>query len=148
MSRGLPITRIAFRRLEAEAERLAAEVPELQALAPEEGLSGDPGAATVLAMGGLHLAGQRLQTLRKVIADSRIVEPDGTAVVGSRIRVRHSDGEQEEYELVAPGEAAPRLGRISPDSPLGSSLLGRAAGEVVNVVTPDGEQPLTVVTVV
>jgi transcription elongation GreA/GreB family factor len=146
-ARGIPMTVDVLRRLEAEAERLLSHLPRLQAVAREHGVSGDPEAPTVLAAGDLHLAARRLETLRQVIADGYVVEPDGRAIVGSRVTVRHADGEEESYELVAPGEAEVRLGRISPDSPLGAALLGRRAGEVATMHTPAGPLEFTVVEV-
>jgi transcription elongation GreA/GreB family factor len=146
-TRGIPMTADVLRRLEAEAERLAGHLPRLQAAAQEDGVSGDREAPTVLAAGDLHLATRRLDTLRRVMAESYVVEPDGRAIVGSRVTVRHADGEQETYELVAPGETEVRLGRISPDSPLGAALLGRRAGETASMHTPAGPLEFTVMDV-
>jgi transcription elongation GreA/GreB family factor len=146
-ARGIPMSFDVLRRLQAEAERLTGHVPRLQAVAREHSISGDPNAPTVLAAGDLHLATRRLETLRRVIADGYVVEPDGRAIVGSRVTVRHADGEQESYELVAPGETEARLGRISPDSPLGAAMLGRRAGEVATMQTPAGPLEFTVVEV-
>lgn len=146
-TRGIPMTANVLRRLEAETERLLTHLPRLQAVAQEDGISGDPEAPTVLAAGDLHLASRRLESLRRVLADGYVVQPDGRAVVGSRVVVRHTDGEQETYELVAPGETEVRLGRISPDSPLGSAMLGRRAGDVASMNTPDGSLEFTVMDV-
>jgi transcription elongation factor GreA len=148
LARGIPMTIHVLRRLQAETDRLLSHLPRLQAVAQEDGVSGDREAPTVLAAGDLHLAARRLETLRRVIADGYVVEPDGRAIVGSRVTVRHADGEQESYELVAPGETEVRLGRISPDSPLGAALLGRRAGEVATMQTPAGPLEFTVVEVV
>ena len=146
-TRGIPMTADVLRRLEAEADRLTSHLPRLQAVAQEDGVSGDREAPTVLAAGDLHLATRRLETLRRVLAEGYIVEPDGRAIVGSRVTVRHADGEQETYELVAPGETEVRLGRISPDSPLGAATLGRRAGDVASMNTPAGPLEFTVVDV-
>lgn len=144
---GIPMTVDVLRRLQADAEQLAVQLPRLQALAQENGVSGDPDSPTVLAAGDLHLAARRLETLRRVMADSYVVEPDGRAVVGSRVTVRHADGEHQTYELVAPGEAEARLGRISPDSPLGAALLGKRAHEVAELNAPEGRVQLIVTAV-
>src|SRR5919199_1658294 len=146
-TRGIPMTADVLHRLEAEAERLTGHLPRLQAVAQEHGVSGDREAPTVLAAGDLHLAARRLESLRRVMAEGYVVEPDGRAIVGSRVTVRHADGEQETYELVAPGETEVRLGRISPDSPLGAAMLGRRAGEVATMQTPAGPLEFTVVEV-
>jgi hypothetical protein len=126
---------------------VVAQLPRLQALAQEHGVSGDPETPTVLGAGDLQLASRKLEMLRRVMADSLVVEPDGQVVVGSRVTVRHAAGEQETYEMVAPGEADARSGRISPDSPLGEALLGRRPGEETHMEAPAGRVQLTVTAV-
>src|SRR5689334_12561532 len=145
--RVLPMTRQVFSRLAAEADRLVAQLPHLQAEAREHGVSGDPRSPTVLAAGDLHLASRRLEILRRVLEDAQVVEPDGRVVIGSRVTVRHADGEIEIYELVAPGEADARQGRITPDSPLGSALLGRREDDVTYMEAPAGRVELTITSV-
>jgi transcription elongation factor GreA len=145
--RALPMTRDVFSRLAAEADRLVERLPQLQAEAREHGVSGDPESPTVLAAGDLHLATRRLETLRRVLADAQVVEPDGTVLIGSRVTVRHADGELETYELVAPGEADARQGRVTPDSPLGSALLGQREGDVTWMEAPAGRVRLAVTSV-
>jgi GreA/GreB family transcription elongation factor len=145
--RAIPMTRDVLRRLQGDAERLVEQLPRLQMLAQENGVSGDPDSPTIMAAGDLHLAARRLETLRRVIADGLVVEPDGRIVVGSRIGVRHADGESETYDLVAPGETDARLGRISPDSPLGAALLGRRADDVTHMDAPAGRVQLTITSV-
>jgi transcription elongation factor GreA len=147
-TRGMPMTADVLRRRGAEAERLAHHLPRLEAEAQEDRVSGDREAPTVLAAGDLHLAARRQEALRRVMAEGYVVEPDGRVIVGSRVTVRHADGQQETYELVAPGETEARLGRISPDSPLGAALLGRRAGEVASMHTPTGPLEFTVLDVV
>ncbi|HEY0411081.1 MAG TPA: GreA/GreB family elongation factor [Candidatus Dormibacteraeota bacterium] len=70
----------------------------------------------------------------------------GTAVaisLGSTVCCRDADGEHH-YTLVCPGDANPLEGRISVASPVGRALLGRAGGEEVDVATPGGVRPLTI----
>jgi transcription elongation factor GreA len=145
--RVMPMTRDVLRRLENDVERLVDELPALQTQARENGVSGDPKSPTVLAAADLHLASRRLEMLRRVIADAHIVEPDGRIVIGSRVTVRHADGESETYELVAPGEADTRLGRITPDSPLGAALLWRRADDVAHMEAPTGRVELAITSV-
>jgi transcription elongation factor GreA len=68
------------------------------------------------------------------------------AGVGSTVRCRDSDGEHL-YTLVLPVDAAPLEGRISVASPVGRALLGRAGGEEIDVATPGGVRPLTILSV-
>ena len=68
------------------------------------------------------------------------------AGLGSTVRCRDSEGEHL-YTLVLPANAAPLEGRISVASPVGRALLGRAGGEEVDVATPGGVRPLTILSV-
>lgn len=43
-----------------------------------------------------------------------------------------------EYQVVSENEANLKLGKISSDSPIGKSLLGKAKGDQVDVQTPGG----------
>jgi transcription elongation factor GreA len=63
--------------------------------------------------------------------------------LGSTVRCRDADGEHH-YTIVLPADADPLEGRISVASPVGRTLLGRAGGEEVDVVTPGGVRPLTI----
>jgi transcription elongation factor GreA len=68
----------------------------------------------------------------------------GTVELGSMVRVRDVDGE-EEYLLVSSALADPTQGRISEESPVGRGLLGRGRGEEIEVTTPGGVRRLTIV---
>jgi transcription elongation factor GreA len=49
-----------------------------------------------------------------------------------------SNGMEMEYTLVAENEADLKAKKISMDSPIGKGLLGKAKGEIADVVTPNG----------
>ena len=49
------------------------------------------------------------------------------------------------YQIVGTTEADPRKGKISNESPIGAALLGRKAGEKVDVHTPGGLLELEIV---
>ena len=68
----------------------------------------------------------------------------GTVELGSRVRLRDVDGE-EEYLLVNSTLADPAHGRISDESPVGGAVLGRGRGEEIEVTTPGGVRRLTIV---
>jgi transcription elongation factor GreA len=66
--------------------------------------------------------------------------------VGSRVRVRDEDGE-EEFTIVAEWEADAFADRISAESPFGRALLGHQVGERVRFRAPGGIVAVTVVAV-
>jgi transcription elongation factor GreA len=80
----------------------------------------------------------RISLLEGQLAAARIVEPtsDGSAAIGSRVRVRHGSGEIAEYELVGPVESDAGNGRVSIEAPVGRALLGARAGDTVLIETP------------
>ena len=71
---------------------------------------------------------------------------NGTVKIGSLVRVQGHDGE-EEFTIVGGEEADAMLMRISMESPLGMALLGRAAGEQVNVRAPGGLRAVTILSI-
>ena len=97
--------------------------------------------------GELHVLTQRRDALRSALGAAVVADDDGTVVVGSRVTVRDAEGDADSYVLVPPGTGDPRAGRISPDSPLGAALLGRRAGEEVDVQAPAGAWRATIVAV-
>ena len=76
-------------------------------------------------------------------------ESNGSGLVqlGSTVTIKDSDGEESRYAIVGSSEAKPAQGRISNESPVGRSLLGRRVGELVQVRTPGGVVDYTVLAV-
>ncbi len=143
----LPISAEAHRALLAEIGRtdlalqkeLARRGRELQGGAEE---SGSPAEAEIL------LLSSKLETLHAAVIASKVVDQSDQIVVGSRVTIRRSNGLGDAtYELVPPGMSDVRLGRISADSALGATLIGRRPNEEAMFLAPAGEQRLTIVDV-
>ena len=86
---------------------------------------------------------RRITILRARLASAVVVD-GGTSdvvVVGSRVVTRDESGETMELEISSVGGN----GTVSPTSPLGAALLGRRAGETVEVQAPRGAWKATVV---
>jgi transcription elongation factor GreA len=93
---------------------------------------------------------RRIALLEAQAAAAHIVGPaaNGTAGIGSCVRVRHGDsGEVAEYELVGPIESDVGNGRVSVAASVGQALLGRRRGATVAVETPRGTIELEVLSV-
>jgi transcription elongation factor GreA len=124
---------------EAFTEELARRRLELQGGAEE---SGSPAEAELL------LLASRLETLNRAAAASTIVNQNDRIVVGSRVTVRRANAiNNATYELVPPGMSDVQLGRISADSALGATLIGRGPNEEAVFKAPAGEQRLTILEV-
>jgi transcription elongation factor GreA len=94
-------------------------------------------------LGQLH---RRMAALSMVNLDKI---PRGKVGLGSTVTLRHVLTEEEiVYEIVTPEESDPTVGRISPGSPIGKSLLGHAEGDSVTVRVPSGEKEYEVIRLV
>ena len=83
----------------------------------------------------------RASDLKYKIKNAMIIEKGqscDTVTVGCTVEVVAA-GEKMSFEIVGSEEADPMNGKISSDSPIGSSLLGKKLGESVKVATPSGE---------
>lgn len=84
----------------------------------------------------------RILTLERMLANAVRIEQDPTrhdAVrIGSSVTVVDDEGETEHYTIVGSAEVDPPNGKISNESPVGRALLGRSAGDVVEVAIPAG----------
>ncbi|HSV72512.1 MAG TPA: transcription elongation factor GreA [Chthonomonadales bacterium] len=85
----------------------------------------------------------RIADIERTLEVAEVVSDEATsgdvAGLGSFLRVRDLD-EEEEWELVLvdPVQADPINDRISAQSPVGQGLMGKRAGDVVEVVIPAG----------
>ena len=68
---------------------------------------------------------------------------NGVIEVGSKVTV-HLDGKEQEFHLVGAPEADPSKGKISHESPIGASMLGKKVGEKFVVETPMGSFTYTI----
>ena len=75
----------------------------------------------------------RIRALRERLNHAVTVEHDTDehVGVGSIVEIAEEDGSEMEVEISA-------VGGVSPDSPLGSALMGAAVGDVVDVQAPSG----------
>jgi transcription elongation factor GreA len=94
-------------------------------------------------LGQLH---RRVAALSMVNLDKI---PHDKVGLGSTVSLRHTtNGEEVVYEIVTPEEADPTIGRISPSSPIGKSLLGHEEGDTVEVKVPAGTKEYEIVKLV
>jgi transcription elongation factor GreA len=94
------------------------------------------------ARGELAQLEQQIAILEGRLVSAKVVQADptdGVLGIGESVRVRDLDsGKSIEYRIVGTGEADPGAGSISYMSPVGSALLGRQAGDVIDVEAPKG----------
>ncbi|KEI03920.1 transcription elongation factor GreA [Clostridium botulinum] len=72
-----------------------------------------------------------------VIDESEI--PKDVVSVGAIVKVKDYDFDEEiDFHIVGSAEADPMENKISNESPVGSALIGKKVGDIVNVPVPDG----------
>jgi len=81
--------------------------------------------------------------IEKMLRNAEVIDEDDISAdsihLGSNVRVLDVEFNDElVYKIVGPAEADPSKNRISNESPLGVALLGRGAGDTVEVPAPDG----------
>ena len=85
------------------------------------------------------------QTLgRATIIDEEAVRASDTVQIGRVVVVVNGDGAEHVYQIVSSAEADPGAGKISSESPVGGALLGKRAGDTVDVQVPAGLQHLRI----
>ncbi len=94
----------------------------------------------------------KITQLEQMIRDAVLIEqdesdPDVVSIGKSVTFIELPDGDEETFTIVGSAESDPFNGKISNDSPMAKSLLGKRIGDQVSVSTPDGELKLKIVQV-
>jgi len=87
---------------------------------------------------------RRIDELNGILKTARVVEGKAKKTseisVGSRVTLRNlSDKSNVTYYIVGSSEADPANGKISYESPIGNSMVGKKTGEEIIVNTPGGD---------
>lgn len=94
-----------------------------------------------------RLEGQ-IAELEWILRYAEVAQDTGDVVgLGKSVTVRDESGQNRTYRIVSSHEVGPAAGNISDRSPIGSALMGRRAGDVVEVQTPGRRRTLTILTV-
>jgi transcription elongation factor GreA len=72
------------------------------------------------------------------VIDPKLVDAEGRCVFGATVDVEDENGEPSTWQIVGEDEAEIKEGRISVSSPMARALIGKEAGESVEVQTPGG----------
>lgn len=85
----------------------------------------------------------RIIQLENMLKNAEVVDeaevPSDVVSVGSKVKVKDYDFDEEViYTIVGSAEADPMEFKISNESPVGSGLLGKKVGDIVEISVPDG----------
>ena len=94
----------------------------------------------------------RIKELEDLVSRAQVIDiaqMSGDQVrFGAKVLLADEDTEEEkEYQIVGAHEADIKIGRISIVSPLGKALIGKKAGDSVDVATPGGRKSFEIIEV-
>jgi len=124
-------------RLRAEFEALQRET------------TGAPADSGFTAQAGVKRAQKRLHELSQILQEAVPIDTvrahDGNIRFGATVELIDTAGERYVFQIVGEDETAPAQGKISWVSPLGRQLIGKAVGDEVTWVRPNGTRQLEIV---
>lgn len=86
---------------------------------------------------------RKIQELKETIAQAEVINdnlpPAGKIAFGSTVFLKSEEG-KEKYKIVGSEEADILSGKISDESPLGKSLLGKKKNDIAEIITPAGKK--------
>ena len=151
----VPLTRAAYEEMQRELEHLRTErrreVAEEIRTARESELDQDSDVVPALEAakevqegveGRINLLEQTLG--RATIIDEEAARASDTVQIGSVVVLEDERGGERVYQILSTMESDPTEGKISQDSPIGSAVLGKRAGDTVDVDAPAGVQRLRI----
>jgi len=94
----------------------------------------------------------RILQLEAMLRNARVIDnhatPPDRVAVGSTVRLKDlTSGDEITYMIVGSAEADPDHDKISNESPVGRSLLGKRKGDAVEVTVPAGKIRYTILQV-
>ena len=81
------------------------------------------------------------------VIDPKLLDAEGRCVFGATVDVEDDGGERSSWQIVGEDEADIKAGRISISSPIARALIGKEAGESVEVQTPGGTKRYEIIDV-
>ncbi len=138
------VTAAGYRALRDEQDALLARRREVVVHLAAAAAEGDrsENAEYIYRKKQLRELDRRIGYLQRRLPTLKVVgEPPGDrsrVYFGAWVRLRDADDAQSRYRIVGGDEIDGERGLISVDSPLARGLLGRAAGDEVEVETPSG----------
>jgi transcription elongation factor GreA len=143
----IPMTREGYEKLKGELDHMRnvamIEVTTRVATAREMGdLSENAEYHAAREDQGLLQA--RINELNGRLSKASIVDrstmPTGQVVFGAKVKVKDLDfDDEEEFELVGPGEDDPDNNKILTTSPIAQGLIGKKVGDMAEIQVPKGK---------
>lgn len=150
----IPMTRRGYETMEAELKQLkSVERPQVIRSIAEAREHGDlsENAEYHAAREKQSFIEGRIKELEGLLGRAEVIDPEklsGSIKFGATVRLLDEDTEEERsYQIVGEAEADIENGLLNVRSPLARALIGKEAGDSVEVRTPGGERSYEVLAV-
>ena len=151
----IPLTRAAYEEMQRELDHLRTvgrrEVAEevRQAWDSEFDKDEEVAVPVMAAKEDQAMLEGRIAALEETLARATLIDEaaaraSDTVQIGSVVVLVHGEGTEHVYQIVSSAESDPSVGKLNSESPVGAAVLGKRAGDAVEVETPSGTQRLQV----
>ena len=95
----------------------------------------------------------RIRDIESKLANSQIIdvldiEPTGKIIFGTTVKIKDlKDSNSTSYKIVGEDEADAKLSKISVNSPLARSLIGKSEGDLINLEAPGGKKEFEILSI-
>ena len=95
----------------------------------------------------------RIRDIESKLANSQIIdvldiEPTGRVIFGTTVEIKNlKDSNLSSYKIVGEDEADAKLRKISINSPLARSLIGKSEGDLINLEAPGGKKEFEILSI-
>ena len=95
----------------------------------------------------------RIRDIESKLANSQIIdvldiEPAGKVIFGTTVEIKDlKDSKLTSYKIVGEDEADAKLSKISVNSPLARSLIGKSEGDLINLEAPGGKKEFEILSI-
>ncbi|HEY5667533.1 MAG TPA: transcription elongation factor GreA [Candidatus Saccharimonadales bacterium] len=81
----------------------------------------------------------RISEIEHILSNVQVItapKNDHKVVLGSTVKLKSDAGKTKEFQVVGTVEADPLSGKISDESPIGTALMGKKAGDKIEIKLP------------
>ena len=95
----------------------------------------------------------RIRDIESKLANSQVIdvadiEPTGVVIFGTTVEIQDmKDISLTSYKIVGEDEADAKLSKISVNSPLARSLIGKSEGDLINLEAPGGKKEFEILSI-
>lgn len=152
MNQKIILTQEGFQKLTSQLEELKEKqgrlIDQIEDVAqPDE--SGEDGLATQLKE-ELEVTNNQIDEISEALETSQVVSnktSNQVVQIGCKVKVKINNKETRDFFIVSHLESDPNVSKISDQSPIGKSLIGKKINDVFDIETPAGKMTYKIVNI-